>query len=663
MKLSRTKIGAISITLACALGLSMFAACKSSDAGEPLTAEPKDASAHTIAVNRGYLDLLDFSDEQELEFVRRGLLAAPDSLEFRNENGDVIFSQDAFEFIGEDVPDTDNPSLWRHTRLNHIYGLFEVMDGIYQVRGYDITNLTVVRGDTGWIVLDPGTVIETMQASMQLVNEVLGELPIMAIIISHPHGDHYGGIKGIITEEEIRERNVPIIVPEHFERHAVSENIYAGVAMMRRASYQFGTALDPGPKGRLALGLGVTLPANGATSYVSPTHIITHTGETLVIDGVTMEFQLTPGTEAPAEMNTWFPDLNALWLAENCVGTLHNLYTVRGAQVRDGNAWAYYIMETITLYGDAVEVTFQSHNWPRWGNEVIVDYLTNTAAVYKFINDQTLLYMNQGYTSKEIGDMIQLPDDLEKVWYTRPYYGTVAHNSRGVYQRFLGYYDANPATLNPIPPTESAVKFVEYMKDMDEVMRLARRDFDNGEYRWVAELASVLVFADPGNTQARLLGADALEQLAYQAESGVWRSAYLTGARELREGGPVQARNLTVGSDLYRSMHPSMILDYLGIRIDSNSAQDLNLKINYNVIGDTQYLVTVRAGVVLYQADVAAADADVTVTVPKELMFMLMSPDQWRGREAISITGDAGALDALYAHFSEMNPQFNIIEP
>ncbi|MCL2085308.1 MAG: MBL fold metallo-hydrolase, partial [Oscillospiraceae bacterium] len=500
-----------------------------------LTAEIKGATDHTRDINHACYDHLDFSDEREFENARRGLIAAPEQLELYDPTGKLIWSQKAYAFVKDtEAPDTANPSLWRHTQINHNYGLYEVTDGIYQVRGYDLTNFTFVEGDTGWILFDTGTAVETMKAALDFINDTLGERPVTGVIISHPHADHYGGIRAVVSQEDALSGKIPIIVPEGYAQHAVSENIYAGTAMYRRAFYQYGHLLPPpGPQSRLAIGLGVALP-NGNSSYLGPTDIITYTGEVRVVDGVEMVFHMTPGTEAPAEMNTWFPAKNALWLAENCVGTLHNLYTLRGAQVRDGNIWAKYIMEAVTLYGDEVEVIFQSHNWPRWGNDEINDYLIGTAAVYKFINDQSLLYINQGYTSEEIAEMIQLPDDLDQQWYTRPYYGTYKHNSKAVYQKYMGWYNGNPAYLDPIPPTESAKKFVEYMGDPNEVLKLAYRDFENGEYRWVAEITSILVFADPSNTAARYLGADALEQLGYQAESGTWRAAYLTGAQELR---------------------------------------------------------------------------------------------------------------------------------
>jgi len=629
-----------------------------------LNAEVKEATEYTSEHNAEVYMLLDFSDTQEFEFAQRGLLAQPEALELHDAEGNLIWSQKAFAFVEDaDAPESANPSLWRNTQLNHFYGLFEVMEGIYQVRGYDISNITFVAGETGWIVFDPLTTVETAQAALDLVNETLGERPIMAVIISHTHADHFGGIRGIISEDDLAGRAIPIIVPDGFEEHAVSENVYTGNAMGRRANYMYGSNIVPGEQGRLAVGLGIGTPP-GTSSYIPPNDIITQTGQTRTIDGVTMEFQLTPGTEAPAEMNTWFPEKHALWAAENCTGTLHNLYTLRGAQVRDGNAWAHYLMEAVTLFGQDVEVVFQSHNWPHWGNGFVNEYLTNTAAAYKFINDQTLMYLNQGYTSNEISNMIALPSDLEQVWYTRQYYGTVAHNAKAVYQRYMGWFDANPAHLNPLTPVESAQRTVEYMGGADAVLEKAKVDYGNGDYQWVAEVTSILVFADPTNQQARFLCADALEQLGYQAESGTWRSFYLTGALELRAGGPATFGSLASsgGGDMLRSMKPYMIFDFLGIKMDSNLAQDLNCEINVVVIGDAAYLLTVKSGVLLYQSGTRSDDAVATITLPLEAVALLLSPDA-ADSEYLSIEGDTGIIKTLHEYMVEFDPYFNIIEP
>jgi len=623
----------------------------------------KDANFHTIEANQAIYELLDFNDRQEFEFATRGLLAAPEQLEISDENGKVVWSLKAFDFVVDtNAPGEANPSLWRHTQLNHIYGLFEVTDGIYQVRGYDMSSLTLIAGETGWIIFDPLISEECSRAALKLANDTLGERPVVGVVYSHPHVDHFGGVRGVISDEDIH-RGVPIIAPYGFEQYAVSENVYVGTAMERRAGYQYGVLLDPSDHGRLAMGIGMG-QSTGTISYVSPTDLITYTGEVRVIDGVEMVFQMTPGTEAPAEMNIWFPAYNALWMAENCTGTLHNLYTLRGAQVRDGNAWSEYIMEAVTLYGGEAEVLFQSHNWPRWGNNHINEYMVNTAAMYKFIHDQTLLYINQGYTSSEIAHMIRLPKDLERVWYTRQYYGTVAHNARAVYQKYMGWYDGNPVNLHPLPPSESARKFAEYMGDnRDKILEMAKRDFDNGEYQWVAQITNILVFANPMDAEARYLCADALEQLAYQSESGPWRNVYLSGALELRHGMSKNDENTpTDNGDLFRALTPSMVLDVMGIRLNSNAAQDVNMTINLNVAGDDTYLITVRAGVLLYQKGASVRNADVTISLPHSAMYLLLLPGGL-DNEHVRIDGNRRALNTLYGYFTEYNPDFNIIEP
>ena len=523
-------------TCTLAMTAAMVVSCTAmAEEGTGLNPDTKEPTQYTIDANNEVYALLDFEDERELENAQRGLIAAPDSLVIKTDTGKVAWSQDAYAFLDEEAPDSANPSLWRNTQLNHVYGLFEVMDGIYQVRGYDMSNITFIKGNTGWIIYDPLMTVECAQAAFELLKENVGDYPVKAILYSHSHVDHFGGVEGIVSEDQVEKEGILIIAPEGFEEHAVSENVYAGTAMGRRASYQYGTLLQPGEKGALCIGIGMG-QSHGTTSYISPNTIISETGQRLVVDGVIMEFQLTPGTEAPAEMNTWFPQKKALWMAENCTGTLHNLYTLRGAEVRDGQAWANFLMETLKLYGKDVEVVFQAHNWPHWDNANIVEYVLNTAAAYKFINDQTLLYLNEGYTSTEIANMIELPEELKKNWYTRQYYGTVAHNSKAVYQKYMGWYDANPIHLGELEPTERAKKFVEYLGDVDEVLRKAREDYDKGEYQWVAEITDMLVFADPQNQDARYLCADALEQLAYQAESGTWRNAYLCAAQELRFG-------------------------------------------------------------------------------------------------------------------------------
>lgn len=645
-----------------------------------LTSEVKEASEHTAKINAAVYDQLDFSDTQEAEFAVRGLIAAPESLELRDENGQVLWSMDAYAFLDdyETAPDTVNPSLWENTINNRVYGLFEVVDGIYQVRGYDMANFTVIKGETGWIVFDLLMSVECSRAAMQLITETLGEYPVKAVVISHCHVDHYGGIGGILSADELADSSlpiaeqlagdgVPVIVPEGFEEHAIAENVYAGKAMGRRANYQYGVLLEPGVTGSLAMGIGMG-QSTGTVSYLPPTYEVKETGEVIVIDGIEFEFQMTPGTEAPAEMNTWLPQFHALWVAENCTGTLHNLYTLRGAAVRDGAAWADYIIESVIRYGDKAEVTFQSHNWPHWGNEIIKEYLVDTAAVYKFINDQTLTYINQGYTSDEISNRIELPEKLAKNWYTRQYYGTVAHNSKAVYQKYMGWYDANPVNLDPLEPTESAKKWVEYLGDTDEVLRMAKADFEKGEYRWVAEITNVLVYADPGNEAARLLCADALEQLGYQAESGAWRNAYLTAALELRNGNmaasAAQAKN---DGSIFLGMTSEMLFDTFAIKLNKKVFADYDISMNVTVsdLGE-QYMLRIKNGVILVYEDTRSEDAEVSIACPKNAFLILIQGNVEQFKGIAKVEGDRELFNLFVENLTELDNStqfFDIIEP
>lgn len=647
------------LTLGCCVGAS------AEDMTQKLGLTPaqKTATQFTADANAQVYALLDFEDKSEFENATRGLIASPEALEIRNDEGKLIWSQKAYDFLDGDAPSTANPSLWRNTQLNHIYGLFEVCEGIYQVRGYDLSNITFIKGDTGWIVFDPLMSTECAKAALELVNENLGVLPIKAVVYSHSHVDHFGGVLGIVTPEQVQAEGIAIIAPEHFEEHAVSENVYAGTAMARRASYQYGSLLEKDVQGALALGIGMS-QSNGTVEFLSPNTDITHTGQELEIDGVTMVFQLTPGTEAPAEMNTWFPQKQALWLAENCTGTLHNLYTLRGAQVRDGNAWAEYIMESLALYGQQAQVVFQAHNWPHWGNENIQEYMTNTAAVYKFINDQTLLYINQGYTEAEVANMIRLPEAMEKVWYTRQYYGTVSHNAKAVYAKYMGWYDANPVHLLELTPTEEAKKLVQYLGDTNRVLEMAKQDYDNGEYQWVAQITNTLVFADPENLAARYLCADALEQLGYQAESGTWRSVYLCAAQELRQGTNTDPASRAAGANIASKMTPAMIFEYMGIRLDTMAVPDLNFVAVAN-LPEGSYTVRVHNGVILYQEGITCDNPDVVWNTNTAGLSAIAANKPAGIEKLVQQEGDTSLTTRLAEAMVELSQYkfFHIVEP
>lgn len=667
--------------LACGASLSAHAAENTTENGlnfitdifkDPTQpGETEGATTITAEANAEWYEKLDFSDRREFANAERGWL---DNAEGRIIDGDdnrSVWNLQSYGDLNRDAPDTVNPSLWRNTQLNAKAGLFEVCDGIYQVRGFDMANTTFIRTDHGWIVFDVLMCKENMKAAKELMENRFGPLDIKAVLYSHSHVDHFGGVEGVITREQVADAKLSlkkqlasgktlVLAPAGFLKHAISENVYAGIAMARRAQFQYGTVLDKGEKGALSVGIGMG-QSTGTVALIAPTYEIGEDVPKLTIDGLEIEFQLTPGTEAPAEMNAYFPKYRALWMAENCTGTLHNLYTLRGAEVRDANDWAKYIIEADQRFCDKTDVVFQSHNWPHWGEE-IHDYLLNTAAIYKFIHDQTLHYMNQGYTSTEVAAMLTLPEKLEKVWYTRPYYGTLAHNAKAVYQKYLGWYDANPVNLNPLPPSDTAKKLVEYLGSTDAVLRKARKDFEKGDYQWVAQITKELVFADPSNQKARNLCADALEQLGYQAESGAWRNAYLMGAAELRKGNlSGLARTANGLGSAMKEMTVDMLLDYISILTDANAAQNDDVTLNLIVTDvNEKFYVTRKNGILLSYSGENRPDAQATVTC-KRLQLLALMQGQQAGQ--VQVSGDATALKRLLAYASKFEKTFNVIEP
>ena len=667
--------------LACGASLSAHAAENTTENGlnfitdifkDPTQpGETEGATTITAEANAEWYEKLDFSDRREFANAERGWL---DNAEGRIIDGDdnrSAWDLQSYGDLNRDAPDTVNPSLWRNTQLNAKAGLFEVCDGIYQVRGFDMANTTFIRTDHGWIVFDVLMCKENMKAAKELMENRFGPLDIKAVLYSHSHVDHFGGVEGVITREQVADAKLSlkkqlasgktlVLAPTGFLKHAISENVYAGIAMARRAQFQYGTVLDKGEKGALSVGIGMG-QSTGTVALIAPTYEIGEDVPKLTIDGLEIEFQLTPGTEAPAEMNAYFPKYRALWMAENCTGTLHNLYTLRGAEVRDANDWAKYIIEADRRFCSKTDVVFQSHNWPHWGEE-IHEYLLNTAAIYKFIHDQTLHYMNQGYTSTEVAAMLTLPEKLEKVWYTRPYYGTLAHNAKAVYQKYLGWYDANPVNLNPLPPSDTAKKLVEYLGSTDAVLRKARKDFEKGDYQWVAQITKELVFADPSNQKARNLCADALEQLGYQAESGAWRNAYLMGAAELRKGNlSGLARTANGLGSAMKEMTVDMLLDYISILTDANAAQNDDVTLNLIVTDvNEKFYVTRKNGILLSYSGENRPDAQATVTC-KRLQLLALMQGQQAGQ--VQVSGDATALKRLLAYASKFEKTFNVIEP
>ena len=550
------------------LAAALFAAAPLSQS----FAQSKDAEPASRAVNDTFLKTLPFNDRADFEDAKRGFIATlPDGI-IPGLGDKPAFDTKQYDFLKSDqVPPTVNPSLWRQAQLNAINGLFKVTERVYQVRGLDLANLTIIEGESGLILIDPLLSNETAKAALDLYLKNRPAKPVAAVIYTHSHADHFGGAKGVITEEDAKSGKVKVIAPDGFMEHAVAENVIAGNAMSRRAQYQFGSALPVGDRAQIDTGLGKAL-ARGSISLIPPNDVIKQAYETRTVDGVDIEFHLVPGSEAPSEMIMYFPQFKLLNMAEDATHNMHNLYTLRGAEIRDGRLWSRYIGDAITRYGDKTDVVIAQHHWPMWGGERIVAFLSKQRDLYKFVHDQTVRLLNHGLTSTEIAEQLKLPPSLANDWAARGYYGTLSHNAKAVYQFYLGWYNANPADLNPLPRAEEAKKQVEYMGGADATIKRAREDYKAGQYRWVASVMSKVVFADPANKEARALGADALEQLGYQSEAATWRNAYLLGAFELRNGVGPQPPAL-VNAELLKGISIDLAFDFLGVRLNAAKAE------------------------------------------------------------------------------------------
>lgn len=630
--------------------------------------QPKPATAATKAANDALRNYLNFNDRDDFENATRGLIARPDTLTIRDAKGGIVWDLEAYKkFIGIDkpAPDTVNPSLWRNAQLNVQYGLFRVHERIVQVRAYNLANVSFVRGDTGWIILDAGSDTESTKVAYELVTQHLGSRPVVAVVYSHSHGDHYGGVRGLVDEADVRAGKVQIIAPEHFTEHAISEFVIAGNAMGRRGIYMYGPLLPRNAQGGVNAGLGQTV-SHGTTGLILPTREVGKTGEEITVDGVRLVFQMTPGTEAPAEMNTYLPQFRAMWMAENTTNTMHNILTLRGAQVRNALKWAQFINETIDLYGESTDVKFQAHHWPMWGNDKIVDYWKKQRDLYKYIHDQSVHLMNKGYTGVEIANLIKLPPELDKAWFNRGYYGSLKHNSRAVYQFYMGFYDANPSTLDQLPPEEAARKYVEYMGGASAVLQKAKGDFERGEYRWVAEALKHVVFADANNRDAKELLADTYEQMGYQAESGTWRSVYLQGAAELRHGVPNAGSIETAGPDTVRAMPPEMTFDYLAVQLNAQKAAGKKLSVTVDFTDLNQaYALVIENGVLNYSKNSASIDARIKLTkaVFDRLQSGELNFDQATASGNMQFEGRREALTEFMDMFEKPPFWFNIVTP
>ncbi|MFF5865341.1 alkyl/aryl-sulfatase [Pseudomonas sp. NPDC012596] len=648
-------------TLPCLLALALpYAALADGPA--------KDASDLTRQSNQQWLQRLPFDDRSDFDNARRGLLEAVDQ-PVVNADGKTVWDLQRYAFLKGEAPATVNPSLWRIAQLNTLAGLFKVSEGIYQVRGLDLANMTLIEGEHGLIVMDPLLSVETARAGLAMYFRHRPQRPVVAVIYTHPHVDHFGGVRGVIDEADVKAGKVQVIAPQGFFEHAVSENVLAGPAMKRRAQYMYGAPLPRGPRGQVDAGLGKGVPANATVSLITPTRLIDQPFETLRIDGVDIEFQLTPGTEAPAEMNLWFPQFKALCMAENASHVQHNVLTLRGAQVRDAKVWAHYLDQSLLRYGEQAEVVFAQHHWPTWGGAAIRDYLADQRDMYAFIDSQTLRLINRGLGPTEIAaELTSLPPRLASKWYSRDYYGSLSHNVRAVYQRYMGFYDGNPATLNPLPPSEAGTHYVKALGGAERVLTLAREAYGSGDYRWVTELTRHLVFAQPDNSAARELQADALEQLGYQSENATWRNAYLTGAQELRNGVAPAASKGGSADDLVRALTPTLFFDYLGVRVDAAKAAEQDLTINWHFTDlNEDYALTLRNGVLTHRDHTRHGQADVEVKMSKATLDRIALKQTGFLKEAtvgdIEISGERVKFMRFMAGLDEPDGRFNIVTP
>ncbi|WP_370185422.1 alkyl/aryl-sulfatase [Rhodococcus wratislaviensis] len=627
---------------------------------------PKPATAFTRSANKALLDHLPFDDRSAYDDARRGFIATLDPMVIKDENGRVVWDLERFRFLETEAPETVNPSLWRISQLHLEHGLFRVADRIHQVRGFDISNMTIVEGRTGYIVIDPLTSTECAREAMRLVRENLGDKEVRAVIYTHSHADHFGGVKGIVSEEDVRSGAVRVVAPYGFMEHTVSENVYAGNAMYRRAQYMYGQNLPVGSAGMISTGLGIAL-SEGQITLLEPTDLITESSQELVLDGVRIEFQYTPDSEAPAEMHFHIPEMRALCMAENVSHHMHNLYTPRGAQIRDAAAWSGYIDEALRRYGDKSDVLFISHQWPVWGQTAIRGFLTQQRDLYRYIHDETLRLAAHGYTMTEIAEIVELPEGLATCWSARGYYGSLNHNVKAVYQRYLGWFDANPANLHPHPPVESSTRYVEFMGGADAVLQKAKLSFDEGDYRWVAQVVNHVVFAEPDNELARQLQADALEQLGYQAESAPWRNFYLTGAQDLRNGVHTDDQSLTT-SDVLAAMTTDMLLDYLAIRLNGPKAGTRKFAVHLHVIDTGEdRLVEVTNGVLICSPVIDGTTADVSVDLTSaalaELVLGAITIEDATVAGKIDVSGRAELLHDLFSLLDSFSRSFNIVTP
>jgi alkyl sulfatase BDS1-like metallo-beta-lactamase superfamily hydrolase len=620
----------------------------------------------TREMNDRVRETLPLDDQGDFEQARRGLIASAPHLQIKDADGTVIWDMPSFNFIDGPAPASVNPSLWRQAKLNNIHGLFEVTPGIYQLRGFDLANMTLIEGDTGWIVVDPLTTRETASAAIAFAGQHLEPRPVAAVIFTHSHIDHFGGALGVLSADEADRRHVPIIAPRGFMDEATSENVIAGVAMGRRAAYQFGRNLPASARGYVDTGLGKRIPF-GNFGILAPNTIVDRTPQDMTIDGIHFVFQYAPESEAPAELTFYLPEFNAFCGAEIVSRNMHNIYTLRGAKVRDAYKWRHYIDEAIDLFGDA-DIYFASHHWPIWGNQKILNFLEKQRDLYQYIHDQTMRLANAGYTPREIAEQVTLPESLDMFFANRGYYGTLSHNTKAVYQAYLGWYDGNPAHLNPLPPEESAKRYVACMGGAEAVLTKARNAYEEGDYRWVAEVLNHLVFAEPNHQEAKLLLARTYDQLGYQAESGVWRSAYLTAAHELRHGTPDKGLDMGKAYELLKRTPPSKFFDSMAVRLDGPAAAGKTMVLNivFTDIGEG-YVLTLKNAVLRHKASPPDPAADVTLNITHDLFVRMLTGraglKETLFSDQLDVSGSRTDLLAFLMLLDRPEGNFNIVTP
>jgi alkyl sulfatase BDS1-like metallo-beta-lactamase superfamily hydrolase len=637
------------------------------DPSKHFDAKGKSPSKYTIELQKGLRATLPFDDKRDAEEARRGFIAAPDYKQIMAEAGHVAWDMASYDWLLQDTQfDSINPSLQRQAVLNMAYGLYEVVPGrIYQVRGFDLANISFIKGDTGWIVFDPLTAKETAAAALKFINEKLGARPVVAVVYSHSHADHYGGVRGVVDEADVKSGKVPVIAPVGFMEHAVAENVYAGNAMSRRLFFQYGALLPRSPYGHVDQSIGKNTAA-GNVGLIQPTRYIEQPFEELSIDGVRMEFQNTPGTEAPAEMNTWFPQFKAFWAAENITGTIHNIYTLRGALVRDAMMWSKHINTALYRYGQEAQYMFAAHSWPRWGNARIQEVMRTQRDVYAHLNNEVLHLANQGVTINEIHYVYKLPDSLKQNWAAHSYHGSEEHNSRAVINRYLGYWDANPATLMPLSPKDSAPLYVEMMGGSGRILAKARELHAAGKYFHAVEILNKLVFAEPDNTEAKDLLADVYEQIGYQKESPSVRNSFLAAAYELRHGMPGGMPVKSSGPDTIRGMSTELWLNFLGISMDSRQVAGRHFTINL-VTPDNgeRFVVELSNSALTNIKGQLAANPDLTITVNRADLERVMGAsatfDQLIGEGKATFDGDRKPFDVLRAAMVGFTPDFELL--